>query len=157
MAAAPQRPARRRTRTRRRPGPAEGKGSTPGSGSAYEGLADRITEARLGGDYAIVHELLAGWEAHVYEGFARWLAGSGRIGAKRLMALAAMYATSDVAGRAGPQAWILRLVPAPAGRVDKKDIRDEAARVAPYWADPAPGLEPVPGHGGADDDGKEAR
>jgi hypothetical protein len=97
--------------------------------SPFESLAGQIADARAAGDYGRVNELLTGLDDH--DGFARWLAENGKI--KRLLALTAIYKIGDVKDRAGPQRWLLSLIPAPAGQVDKKTLREEAELVAPFW------------------------
>ena len=125
----------RRRRRRRR----QGGGGEDGDGSPYLALADEISDARAVPDYGRVHELLAGRTD--YDEFVKWLGASGRTGAKRLMVLAALYACGDINARAVPVRWIAGLVPGDAGRVDKREFREAAAQLRPYW--PSDGESPA--------------
>jgi hypothetical protein len=104
-------------------------------------LAGLLAEARATGDHGQVHDLLAGRGDHA--GFTRWLATSGK-GTKRLMAVVALYATGAPATYGTPanwaaaaRNWVIEQVPGVAGEIDRKDIRTEAAKLAPVWAEAA--------------------
>jgi hypothetical protein len=123
------RPRRRRRRRMVR----EDAGATA---TAYAQLAEEIAEARDAHDYGLVHNALAACTD--YDGFARWLGASSY--PKRFLALVAFYGTGNIKARVQAAQWIAHLVPGPAGKVDRKDIHDEAKLLEPFWlpADPEP-------------------
>jgi hypothetical protein len=141
------------------PPPPEGRGrrrrGRPPGGNAgtFAELVTQLADARLDGDHEQVHNLLAGRDD--YAGFTQWLATSGQ-GTKRLMAVVSLYATSVPASNgtspnwvATARNWIMSQVPGKPGEVDKKEIREEAAKLAPAWAAAAtaggPGAGPSQG------------
>jgi hypothetical protein len=118
-----------RTRRRRIPG--------GGDAKTFAELAQQLGEARAEGDHGQVHELLDGRAD--YASLVRWLASSGQ-GTKRLMAVVSLYATGAPAAHAtspnwGATArqWIMQHVPGQTGQVDRKDIREEARKLMPFW------------------------
>ena len=126
-----------RPRDKRKPHPRPGGGGQAGRGHAQlaEELSDAIPAALGGSDEAArrVHTLLAGRDD--YPALCLWLARSGRIGAKRMMAAAALYATGGLNQTARAQArdWLTRQVPGRAGQVDRAEIRLIAQALEPVW------------------------
>jgi hypothetical protein len=135
-------------RDKHKPPPGRGGGGPAGRGHAQlaEELSDAIPAALGGSDEAArrVHALLAGRDD--YPALCLWLARSGRIGAKRMMAAAALYATGglDQVARSQARDWLTRQVPGRAGQVDRAEIRLIAQALGPVWE-----TERYPGQPGA--------
>jgi hypothetical protein len=162
-----QRPDRRRERRQdRKPetGDERPKGERPGDerresngGGAFSGLADELTRSLRQGDdggTARIHSLLSGRTD--YEDFVRWLGNRGKFGDKRLMALAALYATGDLASPGAVSNWIAGLVPGKPGHVEKADIRRIRDRIEPEWRAANHRAAP-PSSGGGPDNEQESR
>jgi hypothetical protein len=104
---------------------------------SYTQLADELSKALrtpAGRGPARLHELLAG--RGDYPGLVSALgrqARDGKVGAKRLMAFTALYATGRLDSPAAIATWIAAIVPGQPGRVDKADIRRARDRIAPHW------------------------
>jgi hypothetical protein len=101
-------------------------------GDALGQLADALSQALRQQDAAQVHDLLAGRDD--YAGLVRWLGRHGKFGAKRLMAVAAMYAApGTMTSPAKGTAWVAGIVPGKPGEVDKAEIRRLRELIEPVW------------------------
>lgn len=115
-------------------------------------LADTLSQALRQQDADQVHDLLA--DRDDYVALVRWLGRNGKFGAKRLMAVAAMYAVpGTMASPAKGTAWVAGIVPGKPGNVDKAEIRRLRELIEPVWtARNYPGPAAV---GGGKDDTEE--
>jgi hypothetical protein len=122
-----------------------------GDGSPLGRLAEALSQAMRQQDADQVHELLAGQGYDAYTALVHWLGRNGKFGAKRLMALAAMYAVPDTMKfPAKGTAWVAGIVPGKPGEVDKTEIRRLRELIEPVWtARNYPG--PAATGGGKDD------
>jgi hypothetical protein len=98
-----------------------------------------------------VHKLLAGQSYDACTALVEWLGRNGKFGAKRLMAVAAMYAVPDTMKfPAKGTSWVAGIVPGKPGEVDKAEIRRLRELIEPVWtARNYPG--PAATGGGKDD------
>jgi hypothetical protein len=95
-------------------------------------LADALSQALRQQDADQVHDLLAGRDD--YAALVHWLGRNGKFGAKRLMAVAAMYAApGTMASPAKGTAWVAGIVPGKPGEVDKAEIRRLRELIEPVW------------------------
>jgi hypothetical protein len=120
-----------------------------GDGSPLGQLAEALSQALRQQDFDQVHELLAGRDDHA--ALVSWLGRNGKFGAKRLMAVAAMYAApGTMTSPAKGSAWVAGIVPGKPGEVDKAEIRRLREQIEPVWtARNYPG--PAATGGGKDD------
>jgi hypothetical protein len=111
----------------------DGDDRTAGDG-AFSELAEELTRSLRqdnDGGTARIHSLLSGRDD--YQDLVRWLGKRGKFGDKRLMALAALYATRDLAHPGAVSTWIAALVPGRPGQIDKAEIRRIRDLIEATW------------------------
>jgi hypothetical protein len=126
-----------------------------GDGSTLGQLADALSQALRQQDAGQVHHLLAG--RNDYAALVHWLGRNGKFGAKRAMAVAAIYAVPGaMTSPAKAIAWVAGIVPGKPGEVDKAEIRRLRELIEPVWtARNYPG--PAAAGGGKDDTQEQAQ